>query len=163
MSNHTPSHVHAVKNLYSNLKVFIIKECALDGIDIDLEAFESDPGTFSECIGQLITRLKSSKVISYAMVAPFGLSTVQQNYQALWRNYGKIINHVNFQFCAYDKKTTVSQFLEYFDFEVSNYECDKVFVSLKSDSNCGCLSNEGSLRHVKCWKGRGGLLSIDTH
>ncbi|CAL5334267.1 unnamed protein product [Camellia sinensis] len=39
----------------------MIKHCNLDGIDIDYEHVNSDPNTFAECVGQLITGLKKKR------------------------------------------------------------------------------------------------------
>nr|POF16052.1 aminopeptidase m1-a [Quercus suber] len=81
----------------------------------------ADPDTFAECIGKLITTLKRNKVISFASIAPFDNDQVQKQYLALWRKYGHQIDYVNFQFYAYDKGTTVPQFLDHFKTQSSNY------------------------------------------
>ncbi|PPD95587.1 hypothetical protein GOBAR_DD07385 [Gossypium barbadense] len=93
----------------------IIKKYNLDGIDIDYEHFQADPQTFAESIGLLIKTLKRNKVISFASIAPYADNEVQRQYLALWNKYGDIIDYVNFQFYAYDKGTTIPQFLSYFN------------------------------------------------
>ncbi|KAI7982059.1 hypothetical protein LOK49_LG15G01504 [Camellia lanceoleosa] len=61
-----PSSVDSwVSNAVSSL-THIIEQYGLDGIDIDYEHFKSDPETFAECIGKLITTLKQNGVISFA-------------------------------------------------------------------------------------------------
>nr|DAD25992.1 TPA_asm: hypothetical protein HUJ06_027460 [Nelumbo nucifera] len=83
-----PSSVDSwVQNSVSSLTK-IIKEYHLDGIDVDYEHFKSDPATFTECIGQLITILKGNGVISFASIAPFDNDLVQSHYLALWKRYG---------------------------------------------------------------------------
>lgn len=131
-----------VSNAVSSLTK-IIKQYNLDGIDIDYEHFQAEPETFAECIGQLITTLKKNGVISFASIAPFDDDEVQSHYQALWKKYGNQIDYVNFQFYAYDKGTTVSQFLDYFNTQSSNYNGGKVLVSFISDGSGGLAPNGG--------------------
>ena len=54
---------------------------------MEYEHFNADTGTFAECIGWLITTLKSTNVISFASIAPFNDEQVQSNYLALWKKY----------------------------------------------------------------------------
>ncbi|MFS8025788.1 putative chitinase [Helianthus anomalus] len=133
----SPSSVDSwVSNAVSTL-TNIIQEYHLDGIDIDYEHFLADPETFAECIGKLITTLKHNGVISFASIAPFEDDEVQRHYLALWKSYGHIIDYVNFQFYAYDKGTTVSQFMNYFQTQSSNYKGGKILVSpLKEVVDC---------------------------
>ncbi|TXG73956.1 hypothetical protein EZV62_002535 [Acer yangbiense] len=120
----------------------ISKEFDLDGIDIDYEHFNADPDTFAECIGRLVFNLKQQKVVSYVSIAPFDEESVQAHYMALWKKYGDLIDYVNFQFYAYDKGTTVSQFLKFFDEQSSNYEGSNMLVSFGTDEKSGGLSPE---------------------
>ena len=131
-----------VSNAVSSLTE-IIKRYQLDGIDIDYEHFKADPDTFAECIGKLITTLKRNKVISFASIAPFDNDQVQKQYLALWRKYGHQIDYVNFQFYAYDKGTTVPQFLDYFKTQSSNYNGGKVLVSFGTDASGGLKPDKG--------------------
>ncbi|XP_027343741.1 chitinase 2-like [Abrus precatorius] len=138
-----PSSVDSwVSNAVSSLTK-IIKEYNLDGIDIDYEHFKADPDTFAKSIGLLIKTLKSSRVITFASIAPFDDDQVQSHYMALWKNYGHLIDYVNFQFYAYDKGTTVSQFINYFNKQSSNYNGGKVLVSFISDENGGLIPDNG--------------------
>ncbi|GLJ06100.1 hypothetical protein SUGI_0031830 [Cryptomeria japonica] len=125
-----------VQNAVSTLTQ-IINEYHLDGIDIDYEHFDySDPNTFTECIGQLIVQLKQEKVISVASIAPYeDEGALRSHYMALWKKYGDFIDHVNFQFYAYDKGTTVEQFLSYFQIQESNYKGGKILASLGTDES----------------------------
>lgn len=139
----SPSSVDSwVSNAVSSL-THIIKEYNLDGIDIDYEHFKGDSHTFSECIGLLISTLKRNKVISFASIAPYDDEQVQNRYLALWKNYGHLIDYVNFQFYAYDKGTTVSQFMNYFMTQSSNYNGGKVLVSFLSDGSRGLTPDDG--------------------
>ncbi|XP_059430756.1 chitinase 2-like [Corylus avellana] len=131
-----------VSNAVSSL-TGIIKENHLDGIDIDYEHFKSDPNTFAECIGRLITTLRNNKVISFASIAPFDDDQVQSHYLALWRKFGHQIDYVNFQFYAYDKGTTVPQFINFFNTQSSNYNGGKVLVSFISDGSGGLSPQNG--------------------
>ncbi|KAF5470614.1 hypothetical protein F2P56_011118 [Juglans regia] len=139
----SPSSVDSwVSNAVSSLTT-IIKQYHLDGIDIDYEHFKGDPDTFAECIGQLISTLKRNKVISFASIAPFDDDQVQKHYLALWNKYGNQIDYVNFQFYAYDKGTTVSQFMDYFHTQSSNYKGGKVLASFISDGSGGLSPQNG--------------------
>ncbi|KAI9114681.1 hypothetical protein K1719_014379 [Acacia pycnantha] len=141
----------------------IIKQYNLDGIDIDYEHFNSDPNTFAECIGRLIKTLKSNGVIKFASIAPFDDPQVQSHYLALWKKYGNLIDYVNFQFYAYAKGTTVSQFIDYFNRQSKNYKGGKVLVSFISDGSgglspgggfftaCQKLKSENKLQGVFVW------------
>ncbi|XWS74215.1 hypothetical protein CRYUN_Cryun02cG0196800 [Craigia yunnanensis] len=83
-----------------------------------------DPDTFAECIGRLLLVLKQNRVVSFASIAPYNDDFVQPHYLALWRKYGHLIDYVNFQFYAYDKGTTIPQFLKHFHEQGSNYRGD---------------------------------------
>ncbi|XP_008457518.2 chitinase 2-like [Cucumis melo] len=137
-----PSSIHSWVSNAEHSLTKIINTYNLDGIDIDYEHFKSDPDTFAECIGQLIKRLKKKGIISFASIAPFDDDEVQSHYLALWRSYGHLIDYVNFQFYAYDKGTTVGQFIRHFKDQVSNYEGGRVLASLASDNSAGGLVPE---------------------
>ncbi|KAJ4845828.1 hypothetical protein Tsubulata_008238 [Turnera subulata] len=138
-----PSSVSSwVSNAVSSLTK-IIKENHLDGIDIDYEHFKADPDTFAECIGQLISTLKKNGVIKFASIAPFDDDQVQSHYQTLWKSYGHLVDYVNFQFYAYDQGTTVSQFMDYFKTQSSNYQGGKVLASFISDGSGGLSPADG--------------------
>ncbi|KAL5554447.1 hypothetical protein UlMin_041848 [Ulmus minor] len=138
-----PSSVDSwVSNAVSSL-TSIIKQYNLDGIDIDYEHFNSDPQTFAECIGRLIKTLKKNGVIKFASIAPFDDDEVQSHYLALWKKYGHLIDYVNFQFYAYDQGTTVSQFIDYFKTQSSNYKGGKVLASFISGGSGGLSPENG--------------------
>ncbi|KAK8601561.1 hypothetical protein V6N12_051391 [Hibiscus sabdariffa] len=121
----------------------IIHQYNLDGIDIDYEHFNADPDTFAECIGQLIKTLKKNGIISFASIAPFDDDDVQSHYKALWKSYGDLIDYVNFQFYAYDQGTTVSQFINYFNTQSSNYNGGNILASFISDGSGGLTPENG--------------------
>ncbi|RWR81801.1 2S globulin [Cinnamomum micranthum f. kanehirae] len=158
----SPSSINSwVGNAVSSLTK-IIKQYNLDGIDIDYEHFHADPNTFAECIGQLVTTLKGNGVISFASIAPFDKDQVQSHYLALWRKYGHTIDYVNFQFYAYDQGTSISQFMNYFQTQSSNYG-GKVLASFATDGSgglspdngfftaCSRLQSQGKLRGIFVW------------
>ncbi|CAK7328168.1 unnamed protein product [Dovyalis caffra] len=121
----------------------IAREYNLDGIDIDFEHFDADPNTFAECIGRLLSSLKQQQIVSFVSIAPYDNDSVQPYYLALWRKYGHLIDYVNFQFYAYDKGTTISQFLDHFDTQSSNYREGKVLVSFGTDGSGGLSPENG--------------------
>eukprot|EP01018_Ginkgo_biloba_P020792 Gb_05578 [translate_table: standard] len=132
-----------VNNAVSSLTE-IFQHYHLDGLDIDYEHFdETQPNIFAECIGQLITKLKKKKIISFASIAPYDDEKVQTNYQALWKKYGHLIDFVNFQFYAYDKSTTISQFVKLFNTQASLYSGGKVLASFVSDNSGGLSPEKG--------------------
>ncbi|CAI0544808.1 unnamed protein product [Linum tenue] len=113
----------------------------LDGIDIDYEHFKSDPQTFAECIGRLITTLKKNGVISFASIAPFDDPEVQSHYQALWNKYGNAIDY-------------------YYDEQSSNYDGGKVLVSFISDGSGGLSPADGFFKACDRLKKQGKLQGI---
>ncbi|XP_063950169.1 chitinase 2 isoform X2 [Daucus carota subsp. sativus] len=158
----TPKSINSwVKNAVSSLTT-IIKQYNLDGIDIDYEHYDSNSNTdmFAECIGQLITKLKDDKVISFASIAPFDDGgEVQSHYLALWRKYGHVIDYVNFQFYAYDK-LSVPQFLQYYNQQLHNYEGGQLLASFIIDGNIGLKPDDGFFEACKELKGQGKLGGI---
>jgi hypothetical protein len=131
-----------VQNAISSLTI-MIKQYNLDGIDIDYEHFKSDPHTFAECVGRLITTLKKSRTISFASIAPYDDGEVQSHYLALWKKYGHAIDHVNFQFYAYEK-SSASQFVKHFDEQASNYGGGQILASFSTDDESeGGLDPDG--------------------
>nr|GLL33342.1 chitinase 2-like [Ipomoea trifida] len=159
----TPSSIDSwVSNAVSSL-TDIIQRYNLDGIDIDYEHFKSDPQTFAECIGRLITILKKNNVISFASIAPYADDDVQSHYLALWKAYAHAIDYVNFQFYAYDEGTTVSQFMDYFSTQSDNYGGGRVLASFITGGSgglspengfftaCSRLKSEGKLHGIFVW------------
>ncbi|KAG8371394.1 hypothetical protein BUALT_Bualt13G0083200 [Buddleja alternifolia] len=138
----------------------IIQEYNLDGIDIDYEHFQTDPNTFAQCIGKLISTLKKNGVISFASIAPYDDDQVQSHYMALWRSYGHLIDYVNFQFYAYDQGTSVSQFMDYFAKQSSNYNGGKVLASFISDGSGGLSPDNGFFTACSRLKSQGNLHGI---
>ncbi|KAG1368701.1 Chitinase 2 [Cocos nucifera] len=140
----------------------IIKQYHLDGIDIDYEQFHADSDIFTECIGQLLRRLKNNGVISFASIAPFADAQVQSHYLALWRKYGHLIDYVNFQFYAYGANITVSQFLRYFAEQSSNYNGGKgkVLASFTTGGSGGLSPQNGFFRACNILKNQGKLNGI---
>ncbi|KAI4377435.1 hypothetical protein MLD38_015059 [Melastoma candidum] len=144
----------------------IIQQYDIDGIDVNYEHFVqgSDNNMFSQCIGQLITTLKNNGVISFASIAPFDDGDVQRNYMALWKDYGSVIDYVNFQFYAYSRSTTISQFENYLNQQANNYDSGKVLVSFSSAPSkggltpdngfftaCSSLQSQGMLNGIFTW------------
>ncbi|KAJ0961471.1 hypothetical protein J5N97_000089 [Dioscorea zingiberensis] len=155
-----PSSVDSwVTNAVSSL-TGIIQQYNLDGIDIDYEHFNADPGTFAECIGRLLTTLKSNGVISFASIAPFDDDQVQSHYQALWSKYGNVIDYVNFQFYAYDAGTTVSQFLGYYEKQSNNYKGGKILASMATDGSGGLSPGNGFFSACNTLRAQGRLPGI---
>ncbi|KAJ9548344.1 hypothetical protein OSB04_020887 [Centaurea solstitialis] len=156
----SPSSVDSwVSNAVSSL-TDIIQQYNLDGIDIDYEHFQADPETFAECIGKLVTTLKKNGVISFASIAPFDDDEVQGHYQALWKSYGDVIDYVNFQFYAYDKGTSVSQFMNYFETQRSNYGGGDMLASFISDGSGGLSPENGFFTACNRLKSQGKLGGI---
>ncbi|PKU85539.1 chitinase 2-like [Dendrobium catenatum] len=148
-----------VSNAVSSL-TSIIQQYNLDGIDIDYENFQADSATFADCIGRLISTLKTNNVISFASIAPFDNSDVQGHYQALWASYSNVIDFVNFQFYAYSSATTESQFLSYYDAQRSNYAGGQVLASFTTDGSGGLSPANGFFDACQTLKGEGKLAGI---
>ncbi|XP_057483180.1 chitinase 2-like [Actinidia eriantha] len=138
----------------------IVKEYHLDGIDIDYEHFNADPDTFAECIGRLLFFLKQNKIVSFASIAPYDDDSVQPHYLALWSKYGNLIDFVNFQFYAYDKGTTISQFLQHFHDQNTNYKGANILVSFGTDDSGGLKPDKGFFEACSTLKSQGKLHGI---
>ncbi|CAK9184826.1 unnamed protein product [Ilex paraguariensis] len=138
----------------------IVREYNLDGIDIDYEHFKADPDTFAECIGRLLYYLIQNKIVSFTSIAPYEDDSVQPHYLALWRKYGHLIDYVNFQFYAYKKGTTISQFMGYFETQSSNYKGGKILVSFGTDGSGGLSPKNGFLKACSMLKDQGKLHGI---
>ncbi|XP_060668100.1 chitinase 2 [Ziziphus jujuba] len=145
--------------IYSLTKM--IKLYNIDGIDIDYEHFITDPNTFAECIGRLISNLKKSRTIKFASIAPYDDDDgpVEKHYRALWNKYGHVIDYVNFQFYAYDKPS-VSQFVKYFDIQASNYKGGQILASFISGGRQGLGPEDGFFEACKELMGQGKLGGI---
>uniref|UniRef100_A0A2N9GZK5 GH18 domain-containing protein n=1 Tax=Fagus sylvatica TaxID=28930 RepID=A0A2N9GZK5_FAGSY len=87
--------------------------------------------------------IQMSKVVSFASIAPYDDDSVQSYYLALWRKYGHLIDYVNFQFYAYEKGTTIPQFIEHFETQNTNYIGGKVLVSFGTDGSGGLSPDNG--------------------
>lgn len=138
----------------------LVKEYHLDGIDIDYEHFHADPNTFAECIGRLLINLKQNKIVSFMSIAPYDDGPVQAHYVALWRKYGSAIDYVNFQFYAYEKGTTISQFLRHFETQRANYKGGEVLVSFGTDGSGGLSPENGFFKACASLKRQGKLSAI---
>ncbi|KAG6746198.1 hypothetical protein POTOM_050721 [Populus tomentosa] len=141
----TPEEIASVKDKHSNVKVAVSlggdsvgsKKAFFAPKSIDSwvqNAISSltNPRTFAECVGRLITTLKKSRTMSFASIAPYDDGEVQSHYLALWKKYGHAIDHVNFQFYAYEK-SSVSQFVKHFDEQASNYGGGQILASFSTD------------------------------
>jgi hypothetical protein len=141
----------------------IIQHYGLDGIDIDYEHFQVDPATFAECAGRLVAALKSSGVIRFASIAPYGNDTVQQYYRTLWAAHGDTIDYVNFQFYAYGASTTAEKYVSLFDEQMFNYPGANLLASFTTTpsntsvpvdtamSACQTLQSQGKLYGIFVW------------
>jgi hypothetical protein len=152
-----------VENAVSSLTA-MIQEYDLDGIDIDYEQFPAgaDPATFAECIGRLVTTLKSNGVIKFASIAPFDDADVQRHYQALWASHGGVIDYVNFQFYAYGSSTTADEYVNHFNDQIGNYPGGNILASFSTEptanfvpdtalSACQTLQSQGKLYGIFIW------------
>lgn len=138
----------------------IVRAYDLDGIDIDYEHFKTDPDTFAECIGRLLFYLKQNQIVSFTSIAPYQVKSVQPYYLALWNKYGHLIDYVNFQFYAYPKGTSVSQFLKYYETQSSNYNGGKVLVSFGTDGSGGLSPKNGFFDACRILRKQGKLHGI---
>ncbi|WCJ25813.1 Chitinase 2 [Euphorbia peplus] len=152
-----------VSNAVSSL-TSIIKQYKLDGIDINYQhyPYPEDTVTFAECIGQLVGTLKKNGVISFASIAPIDQDFVQWHYKAVWRYYWNVIDYVNFQFYAYDQRTTVDEFTQYFNSQTEAYNGSKILVSFLTDSSSGLTPENGFFKACKRLRNRKQLHGIFT-
>ncbi|GJN20618.1 hypothetical protein PR202_gb08016 [Eleusine coracana subsp. coracana] len=148
-----------VRNAVTSLTA-IVTEYNLDGIDIDYEQFQADPETFADCIGRLVTTLKSNGVIKLASIAPYDNADVQRHYQALWRKYGAVIDYINFQFYAYSATTTVAQYVNFFDNQIVNYPGGNILASFTTAPTTASVPINTSLTACQTLQSQGKLYGI---
>nr|GEW75294.1 chitinase 2-like [Tanacetum cinerariifolium] len=101
-----------------------------------------------------------SGVISFASIAPYDDDEVQKNYMALCKSYGDIIDYMNFQFYAYGKGTTVSQFINYFQTQSLNYEGGNILASFSTEGSGGLSPKDGFFKACNRLKSEGMLGGI---
>lgn len=111
--------VNSITNLAS--------QYSITGIDVDYENFTLGSATFTECIGGLITQLKTNKVITVASIAPF--QEVQSEYTDLFNAYQSVIDYVNWQFYANDFQTE-SEYVNSFNNIASIFGANKLLASV---------------------------------
>lgn len=138
----------------------IIQRYGLDGIDIDYEQFQVDPATFAECAGRLVAALKSSGVIRFASIAPYGNADVQRYYRTLWAAHGAAIDYVNFQFYAYGASTTAAQYVSLFDEQIANYPGANILASFTTAATNTSVPVDTALSACRTLQGQGKLYGI---
>ncbi|CAM6094207.1 unnamed protein product [Calypogeia fissa] len=106
----------------------LAQQYSLTVIDIDYETFPVN-GTFTECIGGLITQLKNNGTITVASIAPFG--NTLSIYQDLFTIYGSVIDYVNYQFYA-DGLTSPSDYVTRFNTVVASFDIAKMMASVEA-------------------------------
>jgi hypothetical protein len=116
-----------VNNAVSSISS-LVSTYSLDGVDVDYENFPSGNATFTTCIGQLISNLKSTGIISVASIAPFG--NTSSIYADLFSNYGSSIDYVNYQFYA-DGLTTLSDYVNDFNAVSASFDPTRLLASVE--------------------------------
>ncbi len=116
-----------VNNAVSSISS-LVSTYNLDGVDIDYENFPSGSATFTTCIGQLISSLKSARTISVASIAPFG--NTLPIYKDLFSNYASSIDYVNYQFYA-DGLNTQSDYVNDFNTVSASFDPTKLLASVE--------------------------------
>jgi len=147
----TPTSVDSwVSNAAASLTA-IINAYGLDGVDVDYEHFAAgaDVGTFVECVGQLLTRLKRTMPWITTSIAPFEDPVIQRYYQPLWRKYGGVIDYVNFQFYGYGANTDVPLYVRFYDEQTANYPGARVLASFMTGNTTGLISPDLGISAAK--------------
>lgn len=106
----------------------LASQYSITGVDIDYENFPQSTAAFTDCIGGLISQLKSSGAISFASIAPFG--NTRALYADLFQKYGNVIDYVNYQFYA-DGLTTQSDYVNKFNDVATTFGSDKLLASVE--------------------------------
>lgn len=116
---------NAVKSIQS-----LASQYAIKGIDIDYENNLEGSTTFTTCIGPVITQLKDAGTITVASIAPFG--NTRSFYEDLFKNFGNVIDYVNYQFYA-DGLTTQAEFVSKFNDVATTFDANKLLASVSLD------------------------------
>jgi len=118
-----------VRNAVSSI-TSLASTYSLDGIDIDYETYPSGSASFTSCIGQVISTLKSSNTITVASIAPF--DDTLSIYADLFANYASVIDYVNYQFYG-DGLTTQSEYVNRFNTVAASFSSssNKVLASVE--------------------------------
>ncbi|KAK4358799.1 hypothetical protein RND71_021028 [Anisodus tanguticus] len=144
--NLTPSSVSTIKGQHSNVKVAL----SLGGDSVGGDSAYFNPTSVDSWVSNALRLMMMRfRVITWRM--------------ALWKSYGRPIDYVNFQFYAYDEGTTVSQFMDYFSTQTSNYEGGRILASFSTDGSgglkpenefftaCSQLKSKGELGGTFVW------------
>ncbi|KAL0906952.1 hypothetical protein M5K25_025487 [Dendrobium thyrsiflorum] len=110
------------------------------------------------------TRRAANVSLAYGLTVPVRprVGDVQGHYKALWASYSNVIDFVNFQFYAYSSGTTVSQFLNCYEAQTSNYAGRQVLASFTTDGSGGLSPANGFFDACQTLKGEGKLAGIFT-
>ncbi|XP_050920097.1 chitinase 2 [Lathyrus oleraceus] len=124
-------------NAANSLKVIIqdynkVKDNLIDGIDVHYDYINSNEEDFSQCIGDVIKRLKndiSSTTRGYTSIAPSHL--VEPHYKWLYHEYLDLIDLVDYQFYNHTLSSK-HELTTLFNDISKDYDVDKLLVGIST-------------------------------
>jgi hypothetical protein len=111
----------AVKSIKGIIHLFDDNDKSIiDGIDIHYEAIKSSPEEFSNCIGQVIKKLKNDRLLSIKVVSIAPTQETQSYYQKLYFEHKNNIDFVDYLFTN-QRFPTIKDFVTFYENLVALY------------------------------------------
>ncbi|GLJ06097.1 hypothetical protein SUGI_0031800 [Cryptomeria japonica] len=132
--NLSPADVLEIKSKHKNVKFAVSLGGDVTG---DNNAVQFNPSSVSSWISNAVSSLTE-------IVKQYHLDGIDIDYEHFDHSdpntFAKCIGELILQFYAYDRSTSVKQFLEYFDTQASNYKGGKLLSSFSTDNGSDGLT-----------------------
>ncbi|KAL5711175.1 hypothetical protein ACHQM5_021664 [Ranunculus cassubicifolius] len=149
------SQVSSIKNYHPNIKVAL----SLGGDTVGGQSAYCNPSTIDSWVQNAVSSLTQ-------IIKEYNLDGIDIDYEHFSADHDTfaecigLINYVNFQFYAYEKGTSVSQFLTYYKTQSSNYKGGKILPSFGTDGSGGLSPEDGFFTACDKLRSQGELYGI---
>jgi len=129
-----------------------------DGIDIDIENFPNGTTNFVALIGELITTLKQTGVISIVSMAPG--SDQLALYTSLYSSYGSFIDIINYQFYDGEGLDTCAKYTARVNQVAAQLPVTKLGLSTQVSNQTDCISGTAFVNCVASIKTNNSIAGV---